>query len=253
MAIVETVGPKSVFNLNDKKRISKEDWRHYTDTLEGSKTGKLYGFNEYIDVLTRAHSDGVLTDSLTSIVSDNVNALLNNYVYIRNRIVSSENKYRFDVGDDNEKNAYTILDNIAMSINEITGFIIKSDYRDEVDIQTVLRRIDIIRDQINIDRQYLPEFKEIQDRKYRESLDRFLELKEQYRRMSLFGRAFDNIRSSITHVPTIKEQIALERRDVVKNTGHAFASSSRLDNPNEYIQFINSKNDDNTQVKRRTM
>ena len=82
MAIVETVGPKSVFNLNDKKRISKEDWRHYTDTLEGSKTGKLYGFNEYIDVLTRAHSDGVLTDSLTSIVSDNVNALLNNYVYI---------------------------------------------------------------------------------------------------------------------------------------------------------------------------
>ena len=165
MAIVETVGPKSVFNLNDKKRISKEDWRHYTDTLEGSKTGKLYGFNEYIDVLTRAHSDGVLTDSLTSIVSDNVNALLNNYVYIRNRIVSRENKYRFDVGDDNERNAYTILDNIAMSINEITGFIIKSDYRDEVDIQTVLRRIDIIRDQINIDRQYLPEFKEIQDRK----------------------------------------------------------------------------------------
>lgn len=253
MAIVESIGPKSVFNLNDRQRISKEDWRHYTDTLEGSETGKLFGFNEYIDVLTRAHSDGVLTDSLTSIISDNINVLLNNYVHIRNRIVSSENKYRFDVGEDNERNAYKILDNITMSVDEIKDFVKKSDYKDEVDIQTVLRRIDIIKEQISLDRQYLPEFKEIQDRKLRDSLDRFLELKDQYRRMSVFGRAFDNIRSSINHVPTIKEQIAQERRDVVKNTGHSFASSSRLDNPNEYIQFINSKNDDDTQVKRRAM
>ena len=253
MAIVESIGPKSVFNLKDKQRISKEDWRHYTDTLAGSETGKLYGFNEYIDVLTRAHSDGVLTDSLTSIISDNINVLLNNYVHIRNRIVSSENKYRFDVGDDNERNAYKLLDNITMSVDEIKDFIKKSDYRDEVDIQTVLRRIDIIKEQITLDRQYLPEFKEIQDRKFRDSLDRFLELKDQYRRMSVFGRAFDNIRSSINHVPTIKEQIDTERKEVVKNSGKVFTTSDRLDNPDEYVQFINSKNDDDTQTKRRAM
>ena len=203
--------------------------------------------------MTRAHSDGVLTDSLTSIISDNINVLLNNYVHIRNRIVSSENKYRFDVGDDNERNAYKLLDNITMSVDEIKDFIKKSDYRDEVDIQTVLRRIDIIKEQITLDRQYLPEFKEIQDRKFRDSLDRFLELKDQYRRMSVFGRAFDNIRSSINHVPTIKEQIDTERKEVVKNSGKVFTTSDRLDNPDEYVQFINSKNDDDTQTKRRAM
>ena len=256
MAVVETVGPKSVFNLKDRQKVSKEDWRHYTDTVDGSKLGKLYGFSEYIDVLTRAHSDGVLTDSLTSVISDNINALLDNYVFVRNRIVSSENKYIFDADDESERNAHNILDNITMSLNEIAEFIYSSDYKDEVDIQTVLRRIDIIEEQIDVDRQYLPEFKELQDNKARDSLNRFLDLKYQYRRMSVFGKAFDSIRSSIKGEPTIKEQLDLERKEVVKNSGNRFYSSSnRMDNPDEYLEFIKSKNEDNddTLGKRRAM
>ncbi len=254
MAIVESVRQKTTFNIKDRSKLSKADWRHYNDTMDGSRFGRLYGFNEFVGVLTRAHSDGILTADMTSVMSDNINLLLNNYVFLRNRIVSGENKYRFDVDDESDRNAYTVLDNITLSVDEIKDFINNSDYKNEVDIQTVLRRIDIIKEQINVDRQYLPEFKELQDREVRESLDRFLDLKYQYKKMSVFDRAFDNIRSSIKGEPTIKEQLYSERKEVIKNSARLFPSSDRLDNPIDYVEFIKSKDDsDDTFAKRRAV
>ena len=254
MAIVESVGSKSSFNIRDRKRISKEDWRHYNDTIDGSRSGKLYGFSEFIRVLTRAHGDGVLTDSLTSVISVNVNFLLNNYVFLRNGIVSGENRYRFDVDDESDINAYNILDDITMSVDEIKDFINGSDYKNDVDIQTLVKRIDIIKEQITLDRQYLPEFKELQDRKVRESLDRFLDLKYQYGKMSAFGRAFDSIRSSIKGEPTVKEQLDFQRKEVVRNTSNLYPSSTRMDNPREYLEFIKDKDDaGDTLTKRRVV
>ena len=252
MAIVEVYGPKSFFVIKDKSRISKEDWMHYDDTIKGSKDGKLYGFHEFINVLSRAHDDGVLTDNMPSILSSNINFLLNNYVFLRNRIVSNENKYVFDIDDESEKNAYNILDVISMSIGEIKNYINKSSYKEDVDIQTLLRRIDIINEQINIDRQYLPEFKELQDRKIRDSLDKFLDLKDQYSKMSVFGRAFDSIRSSVKNEPSVKDRLDFERRDIRENYITHYPSSSRIDNPPEYIQFIDSKNNkDDAHEKRK--
>ena len=253
MAIVEVMGPKSFFTIRDRERISKEDWVHYDDTLKGSREGKLYGFQEFVDILTRAHDDGVLTESMPSILSSNIDFLLNNYVFLRNRIVSNENRYIFDVDDESERNAYNILDNITIGVGEIKNYLIKSEYRDDVDIQTLLRRIDIISEQIGIDRQYLPEFKELQDRRIRDSLEKYLDLKDEYRRMSVFGRAFDRLRSSIKNEPTIKERLDTERKEVHKNNTVLYPSSTRLENPHEYIEFIDSKDEDNTFTKRGAM
>ena len=254
MAIVEVMGPKSFFTIRDRQRIPKEDWVHYDDTLKGSREGKLYGFHEFVDVLSRAHDDGVLTDSMSSILSSNIDFILNNYVFLRNRIVSNENRYVFDIDDESERNAYNILDNITISVGEIKNFINKSGYKDDVDIQTLLRRIDIISEQISIDRQYLPEFKELQNRRIRDSLDRFLDLKDEYNSMSVFGKAFDSIRSSFKNEPTIKEQLDSERREAHKNSSVHYPSSTRLENPHEYIQFIDSRTDeDDTFTKRRAM
>ena len=253
MAIVEVMGPKSFFTIRDRERISKEDWVHYDDTLKGSREGKLYGFQEFVDILTRAHDDGVLTDSMPSILSSNIDFLLNNYVFLRNRIVSNENRYIFDVDDESERNAYNILDNITIGVGEIKNYLNKCEYRDDVDIQTLMRRIDIISEQIGIDRQYLPEFKELQDRRIRDSLEKYLDLKDEYSRMSVFGRAFDSLRSSIKNEPTIKERLDTERKEVHKNNTVLYPSSNRIENPHEYIEFIDSKDEDNTFTKRRAM
>ena len=116
-----------------------------------------------------------------------------------------------------------------------------------------MRRIDIISEQIGIDRQYLPEFKELQDRRIRDSLEKYLDLKDEYSRMSVFGRAFDSLRSSIKNEPTIKERLDTVRKEVHKNNTVLYPSSNRIENPHEYIEFIDSKDEEDKFTKRGAM